>query len=75
MQSVHSHSSRYKDMAAPWEIMAAIHSHLQAAASEPPLRLPLDQDMWLNRGGSNEAAVTLFVQMLTGCVSFAFTAA
>ena len=55
--------------------MADIHSHLEAAASEPPLELPLNQKMWLNRGGSNEAAVTLFIQTVTGCVSLAFIAA
>ncbi len=80
MQSVQAHSSLYKYVAAPrtvtsWDVMAAIHSHLEAAASEPPLKLPLDQDMWLSQGGSNEAAVTLFVQMVTRCVSLVFTAA
>ena len=56
-----------------WNVMADIHSHLEAAASEPPLELPLNQKMWLNRGGSNEAAVTLFIQTVTGCVSLAFS--
>ena len=79
MQSVQAHSSHYKYVAAPRTVTSsdvmAIHSHLEAAASEPPLKLPLDQDMWLKQGGSNEAAVTLFVQMVTRCVSLAFTAA
>lgn len=54
--------------------MAAICSHLEAAATEPPLELPLNQKMWLNPG-SNTAAVTLFIQMVTGCISLAFMAA
>eukprot|EP00891_Asterochloris_glomerata_P001797 jgi/Astpho2/1797/Aster-07557 len=47
--------------------MAAICSHLEAAATEPPLELPLNQKMWLNPG-SNTAAVTLFIQMPRGIV-------
>ena len=80
MNSVQARRSLHKYMegpqtVTPWNVMAAIRSHLEAAASEPPLRVLLDQDMWLTRGGSNEAAVTLFIQMVTGCVSLAFTGA
>lgn len=80
VDSVRAHRESFKYVRGPqtvttWNVMAAIRSHLGAAASGPPLQLPLDQDMWRKRRGSNEAAVTLFIQMVTGCVSLSLTAA